>query len=59
MNCQEMGHFKSKCTNPHVSEDGVDTGGDAGGIDNWGAQNANAGDTGGDVGGGEWGAPGW
>lgn len=56
-NCQEMGHYKSKCTNPHVPEDGVDAGGadgagGAGGaVDNWGAENATAGS---DAGGGDW-----
>lgn len=55
-NCQEMGHFKSRCPNPPVPEDGGDAGGGAG-VDNWGAENPNAGgDTGGggDAGGGDW-----
>jgi len=40
-NCQQMGHFKSRCTNPTVDEDsydngaaGFDNGGNGGGFDN-------------------------
>ncbi len=49
-NCQQMGHYKSKCPNPLVSEDdgydggGADTGGaDNGGFDS-GAGNGDGGD---------------
>lgn len=45
MNCQQMGHYKSRCTNPHADEeDAGDHGGGDGANANTGAEDAAAGD---------------
>jgi len=38
-NCQQMGHYKSRCTNPTVDEDAAGGGFDNSGFDNSGFDN--------------------